>query len=696
MPQTAPDAMTNDQHFGDGRVRFSRVGPVAVIEICNPPVNAGSHLVRSGLLAALAQAAEEPDLQGAVLAGAGGIFMAGSDISEFGAPFGDPQLPAVIAAIEALPIPVVAALEGAALGGGLELALACDARVARPGTALGLPEVSLGMVPGAGGTQRLPRLVGLAKAMELICGARRVKAEEALSLGIVDRLAEEDLREAAMATVLEMVGRKNPVIGRRCPVTAPGELEAARTAALKAGKNRPAVREAVRLIELAAQASPADALAEERRTFQEIRLSEEAFALRHLFFAERRASRIEGLTDDPLPVERVGVVGAGTMGAAISYAFLRAGYPVVLVERSADALKAGTGRLDGLVSKDLGSRRISDDAAAAVRQRLTTATDIAAMASCDVIIEAVFEDLAVKSQLLSELNAITGETCILASNTSYLDLNVLAAASGRPDRVVGLHFFSPAHVMKLLEIVRGTETSGAVLATALRIGRKLGKTSIVAKVGEGFVGNRIYAAYRNQAEMLAEEGALPWDIDRTLEEFGFAMGPFKVSDLSGLDIAWKTRQRLAATRDPQARYVRLPDLVCERGRLGRKTGAGWYNYASGTPEPDPTIVALIESEAAAAGRTLRAIDPAEIRQRMLAAIVNEAACVLEDGIAQRASDVDVAFVNGYGFARWLGGPIWWASRRDRGKILAAVDTLAEAVGHGFRRGPVVALLDGIA
>lgn len=685
--------MQREELLGDGGVAFCPDAPVARIEIHNPPVNVGSHNVRSGLLAALEQIAVVPGLEGVVLMGQGGTFMAGSDIREFGAPLGEPQLPAVIRAIEDLSVPVVAAIAGAALGGGFELALGCDARIAAPDAVVGLPEVGLGLVPGAGGTQRLPRLTGVPEALRLICGSRRVRAAEALELGLVDAVADGDLTAAAIAHAWAMNGRKRPVAALPYPPADADAIEAARAAALKAGKGRPAAKEAIRLVMLATNTPFAEALTEERRVFQEIRVGDEASALRHLFFAERAAGRVEGLKGTmPESVGMVGVVGAGTMGASIAYAFLRADFPIVLVERTAEALAAGTARVEELIAADLRAGRVADEAAAAYRARLDPQIELAACSICDLVVEAVFEDMEVKSALLAELDRSVGSGCILALNTSYLDLDRLAEATARPERVVGLHFFSPAHVMKLLEVVRGAATSDTTLATALAIGRRLGKTAIVAKVGEGFVGNRIYAAYRAEAERLVEDGALPWEVDAALEDFGFAMGPFAVSDLSGLDIAWKTRQRLAATRDPAARYVRFPDLLCEAGRLGRKTGAGWYNYPGGSRTPSPEVVEMIEREAREKGRAREHLSKEEITCRALAALVNEAACVVEDGVAQRASDIDVAFVNGYGFPRWLGGPVWWAARTDRATLLAGLDEVAAAVGVGFRRGPVEAML----
>ena len=687
--------MSEEREFGNGRVAAWVDQDVAFVEIRNPPVNAGSHDVRRGLLDALSQLEDRTDLAGVVLCGAGGTFIAGSDLREFGAPLGPPQLPQVIAAVETLALPVVAAMDGAALGGGYELALGCDARVAAPNAVVGLPEVGLGLVPGAGGTQRLPRLTGLAEAMRLICGARRVKARDALALGMIDVVAEGDLRTAAAERARTMDGKAR-VGDRACPSATADELDGARTEALRAGKDRPAAHEAIRLIALAADMPIKEALAEERRVFQEIRVGPEARALRHIFFAERAAGRVDGLGASPRDLARAAVVGVGTMGAGIAYALLKAGLEVALIERDAAMADAGRARVEGLIEADRDVGRASSQAADGYRAALDHGTALNLAADCDLVVEAIVEDMGAKSELLAELDGVVRSDCVLASNTSYLDLDELARASVHPGRVVGLHFFNPAHVMKLLEVVRGAATSDVTLATALKLGRRMRKTAIVAGVGEGFVGNRIYAAYRAQAEMLVEDGALPWQVDAALQAFGLAMGPFAVGDLSGLDIAQAMRRRRDATRDPRERYVKLPDLLCEAGRLGRKTGAGWYDYEDGRRQESADVQRIIDEDARAAGRTRRDVSSDEIEARALGALVNEAACVLEDGVAQRASDIDVAFVNGYGFPRWRGGPLWWASVQDRDAIARAIDAVAQAVGPTFRRGPVERVLDELA
>jgi 3-hydroxyacyl-CoA dehydrogenase len=656
-------------------VRLEREGRVAVVVIDNPPVNAGSAAVRSGLLEAVAAVAADPALEAGVIIGAGGTFVAGSDIREFGQPLAEPQLPAVLAALAACPKPFVAALHGAALGGGFELALGCDARVAAMDAVVGLPEVTLGMIPGAGGTQHLPRLAGVAKAIEIACSGRRVKAAEALRLGLVDAVAEGDLRAAAVAHALALGGRKRPVSALPVPADPPEAVADAEKAALRAGKGRPPVVAAIAAIKEAATLPYGEALANERRMFQALRQSPEAAALRHLFFAAK-VPGLEGAAERP--VGSAGVVGAGTMGSGIATCFADAGIAVTLIDQDEEAVARGLACVKQGYDASVAAGRLDEAEAERRLARIHGAVDLASLADADLVVEAIFEDMALKEAMFARLDAVAKPGAILATNTSYLDVDRIAAATKRPQDVLGLHFFSPAPVMRLLEVVRAAKTSPGALATALAVGRKLRKLCVVAKVGEGFIGNRLYAAYRRQCELLVEEGALPEEVDAALESFGFAMGPFAVADMAGLDIAWRMRQRLAATRDPRERYCAIADRLCERGRLGRKTGAGWYRYPPGARrgEPDPEVRALIEAASAAAGIARRAIDPDEIRGRALATLVREAERVLAEGVALRASDVDLVLVNGYGFPKHEGGPLFWASRQDRARLDAATARLA--------------------
>lgn len=674
-----------------GKVHFRMEGDIAVLEIDNPPVNAGSHAVREGVMAGLEQATGA-GAAGAVLLGAGRSFIAGSDLREFNSALAFPELPDVIAAVEAAPFPVVAALHGVALGGGLELALGCDYRIAAPDTKVGLPEVSLGFVPGAGGTQRLPRLIGRSRAIDLICRAARIPASEALPLGLVDALSEGDLLADSIAFLRAEARPKRRARDLSPPEELVEAIEAAAEKAMKHGKGRPNVAEAIRLVK-ASDGAAEEALADERETFQQLRRSPEAMALRYLFFAERRAASVEGV--DPKSARNigaVGVVGGGTMGQGIARAFLAAGLPVTVMERDEAALETALGAIRENLAGQAAKGRLTEAEAAVRGDALNGAVAADDLAGCDMVIEAVFEDMAVKKDVLARLEAVLPPEAIIATNTSYLDIDEMAADLTHPERVLGLHFFSPADIMKLLEVVRAAQTAPEVLATGLKLARRLGKQPVVANVAEGFIGNRIYAAYRRQAELLVLDGATPQEVDAAVTGFGFAMGPFAVADMSGLDIAWAMRKRQAATRDPNARYVTIPDRLCEAGRLGRKTGAGWYDYASGKPQPDPTVETIIAEERAAAGITPESFTAEQIQNRLMAAIVNEAACLLDEGVAERPSDVDVTLCNGYGFPRWQGGPLYWAAQQDAAGLRAELDALATAAGHGHKAGPVARVL----
>ena len=679
----------------NARVHLERSGDIAVVVIHNPPINAGSAAVRQGLLDAVQTLRADATLAGAVLIGAGSTFIAGSDLREFGQPLAEPQLPAVIAAIEDCGKPVVAALHGAALGGGFELALGCDARVAAPGTMVGLPEVTLGIIPGAGGTQRLPRLVGVARAIRMICSGERVPAAAALQAGLVDEIVDGDLRAAAVAHARRLGGRKQRIRDRAVPAADAAAIAEARDAALKAGKGRPAVQAAIDAVVESATVPIDAALADERADFQRLRDSREARALRHLFFAERDSARHPSLRDAaPRAVQRVAVIGAGTMGSGIAIAGLEAGYELLLLEQDGAALERGAARIHEHFAGRMRAGKVKANAAAASDARLRASLDWGLLAEADLVIEAVFEDLAVKRQVFERIDALARPGAVLASNTSYLDLDAIAAATRRPQDVVGLHFFSPAQVMKLLEVVRGSASAADALATGLAVGRKLNKLPVLTGNAFGFIGNRIYAAYRRQCEFMVEEGAWPEQVDAALQAFGFAMGPFAVADLSGLDIAWRMRQAQAATRDPAARYVNIPDRLCEAGRLGRKTGAGYYAYPAGARQPqvDPAVHRLIEACRAEKGVVARAVGADEIVRRALLAIVNEAALLLAEGVAGRATDVDLVLVNGFGFPRWEGGPVFWARERARtspaalATLAADLDDLARFSGPGFVRG----------
>jgi len=677
--------LSSPAQAGAGPVRLVAASPVAVIEIDNPPVNATSQAVRAGLLAAIHEAERDAGVEAVVIACAGRTFVAGADIREFGQPPREPHLPDVINAIETCSKPVVGAVHGTALGGGCEIALACHARIADAGAGLGLPEVKLGLVPGAGGTQRLPRLIGVEAALDLVSSGRTVKAVEALRLGLIDRIAGQDLRQEAIDLARELVGK---------PIRRTGALPAngmeAEAAAKKLSEIRRKARgaeapgKAAELVLLAAGLPLKEGMARERETFLELRSSNQSAALRHAFFAEREVARVPGFDSvEPRPVQRIGVVGAGTMGSGIAIAFADAGFEVKVVETSEQALAAGQARIADIYEKQVASGRLTaaarDERLGAIRYGIGVDT----LADRDLVVEAVFEDLEVKRALFRELDAILRPGTILATNTSYLDIDLIADATSRPAEVVGLHFFSPAHVMKLLEIVRTDRTAADVVATGLAIAKRLRKIPVVCRVCDGFVGNRILSRYRQQAEYLLEEGALPHEVDAALEAFGFPMGPFAVSDMAGLDIAWARRKRLAPTRDPRERYVDVADRLCEAGRFGRKTGAGWYRYEGGRREIDPVVTALVEEASQRRGLTRRSIPPEEIQARIRAAIVNEACKILDEGIVERPLDVDVVMMHGYAYPAWRGGPLFEADRIGLQPILDQVIERAGKDGPGW-------------
>ena len=676
-------------------VHLERDGNVAVIVIDNPPINAGSADVRRGLLEAIESVGKDDSLVGAVLIGAGTTFITGSDLREFGLPLAEPQLPTVIAAIEACNKPFVAALHGAALGGGFELALGCDARVAAAGTVVGLPEVTLGIIPGAGGTQRLPRIVGVPRAIQMICSGERVGSSTALAAGLIDDEVAGELRTAAVARVKLLAGRKQRLRDRTVPAADAAAVAAASAAALKAGKARPAVQAAIDAVLASSTLAIDDGLADERAVFQQLRVSREAAALRHQFFAERDSAKHPGLAGvTPRAMQQVAVIGAGTMGSGIAIAALDAGLDVLLLEQDAAALERGSTRIHEHYAGRVQAGKMKAAAAAACEARLRCSIDWSIVVEADLVIEAVFEELAVKQQVFQRLDALARPGAVLASNTSYLDLDAIAAATKRPQDVIGLHFFSPANVMRLMEVVRGEATAPDALATGLALGKRLKKLPVLTGNAFGFIGNRIYSAYRRQCEFMVEEGAWPEQVDAALESFGFAMGPFAVADMSGLDIAWRMRQAQAATRNPSGRNVHIPDRLCEAGRLGRKTGAGYNAYSTDGKgrQIDAAVHAVIEQARADKGLTPRAFTDDEIQRRAMLAIVNESALLLAEGVAERATDVDAVLVNGYGFPRWEGGPVFWARERGGQALRADLDWLATQSGAGFVLGDPERLL----
>ncbi|MCJ8519970.1 3-hydroxyacyl-CoA dehydrogenase [Pseudorhizobium tarimense] len=639
---------------------------ILLVTIDNAPVNALSADVRSGLERALSHGEAAPDIAGIVITGASKTFIGGADIRELGQPPQEPLLPSVIEHIERLEKPVVAAINGAALGGGLEVALGCHFRVASPGVQLGLPEVKLGLVPGAGGTQRLPRLIGVPAAIDIIGSGRSVEATEASSLGLVDEIAEADLLHTAVAAAHRLAETDFRRTGElQLPPSDPSAIESAKTKILAKARGQRAAIEAVCLVEAAVRPLT-EGLADERATFLSLRHSAEAAALRHVFFAERIASKVDGLEGiNPRPVDTVGIAGLGLMGSGIAVAALGAGYRVIGLDQTTEAAAKGHERIIELLQRNLAAGRIDQETFDAQRDCLAVTSSDADLEPCDLVVEAVFDDLDVKIDLFRRLDKVVPPDAILATNTSYLNPDEIAAATAHPERVLGLHFFSPAHVMRLLEVVRCARTARDVLATGLAFAKKLRKLAIVTGVTEGFIGNRIFSAYRREAECMLEDGALPHEIDAALEDYGFPMGLFAVYDMAGLEIAWARRKRQAATRDPGERYVEIADRLCEAGRLGQKAGRGWYVYPEGTRQVDPDVTEIIAQCRAKKGITPRSFTASEIIDRLLAAMAEEGKNLLEQGIAARDSDIDLVMINGYGFPAFKGGPMFATAQTPR-------------------------------
>ncbi len=658
---------------------------VAVVTVSNPPVNAISQGVRQGLIDAVTLIGADPKVQAAVVIGAGSVFIAGADVREFGKPPLPPFLPDVIAALEASNKPVVAAIHGVALGGGLEIALGCHFRIADAPAKLGFPEVSLGIIPGAGGTQRLPRLAGLEAAVDLVTSGRQIGAKEAKELRIVDAIvekggAEGGLLPAAVAFAKSKVGATLPRISTMsvAPPPAADFFETQKAKISRAARGQDSPVRALEAVKAAAELPYAEGLKREREIFTELRGSDQAKALRHVFFAERAVSKVPGLDNAvPRPIKRIAVVGGGTMGAGIAVAALRSGYEVTMIEADKEAVARGRANveknLDGFVQRG----RLTAEGKAEHLGRFEATTDYGMATDLDLAIEAVFEDMTVKQQVFKQLDDNMRDGAVLATNTSYLDIDQIAAATRRPRDVIGLHFFSPAHIMRLLEIVEADKTGDDVIATGLELAKKLGKIGVLSGVCDGFIGNRILAKTRKQADYLVEDGAMPWDVDKAIEAFGMAMGPFRVMDLAGLDIAWAARKRQAATRDPKERYVHIADRLCEQGWFGQKTGRGWYVYengkASGNPVgPNPDVEKIVLEESAKKGIARRKVPPEEIQSRILHAMINEGARILDEKIARRPLDIDMVEIHGYGFPRWRGGPMCQA---DIVGLPKALDTI---------------------
>jgi 3-hydroxyacyl-CoA dehydrogenase len=650
------------------QVEYRLSGAVAVIEFSQPPVNSLSHALRRDLVAALDRAAASNEVKAIVLAGKGNFFSAGADIREFGTPAAlrSPNLLQLIATVEDSAKPIVAAIGGTCLGGGFELALGCHYRVASASAPVGLPEVKLGLLPGAGGTQRLPRLVGVETALNVILGGEPVPAKLFKGTALFDRIVDSDVLEAAVEFAAATAKKGEPVRRvRDLRVTEPN-LEAlcqfARNTVRAKFANFPAPVRCIDAIQ--ASAKPiGEGLQVERSAFRELMETPESKSLRHVFFAERAASRIPDVpADTPVrEIRKAAVIGAGTMGSGIAINFLNAGIAVTLLETGQEALDRGVARIKDIYDSQVKKGRLKPEEREKRVGLLTPSLSYEALGDADIAIEAVFEEMSVKEGVFRSLDKVLKPGAILATNTSTLDVNKIAGFTKRPQDVIGTHFFSPANIMRLLEVVRGEKTAKDVLATVMKLGKTLKKTAVVSGVCDGFIGNRMLQEYLRQAGFLVDSGASPYQVDAALEKFGFAMGPYKVGDLAGNDIGYHIRKR-RAIEAPHVKYSTLPDKIYELGRYGQKTQAGWYDYKPGdrTPRPSKLVEELIEKHRQELGIKPRKVDDAEIVDRLVYALVNEGAKILEEKIAQRASDIDVVYLTGYGFPVWRGGPMFYA------------------------------------
>ncbi len=674
-------------------VRYAIEGRVAVLTVDSPPVNALGSAVRAGLKEGIERAIADPGAEAIALVCAGRTFFAGADISEFGKPPVPPGLREVHEVIEGSPKPVVAGIHGTALGGGLETALACHYRIGVAQARVGLPEVKLGILPGAGGTQRLPRLIGVEKAIEMICTGEPIDAHQAEARGILDEIVEGDLRAATIAYAARVVAQGRPLMRVRDrnrlideAVRRPEVFQAAREHYGRVKRGFLAPQHCISAIQAATEMDFDGGMRRERELFAELMASDQSKAQRYFFFTERQANKVPDVGRDTprREIGNVAVIGAGTMGGGIAMNFANAGIPVLIVDTSQEVLDRGI----AVIRRNYeGSARRGRISAGDVKTRMCLirpSLDIAETGDADLIVEAVFEEMELKQSLFREIDKHAKPGAILATNTSTLDVNEIAGATERPADVLGLHFFSPANVMRLLEVVRGAATAPEVVATAMDLAKRIGKVPVLAGVCDGFIGNRMLHAYFDQAFALLYEGCQPQEVDRALTGFGLAMGPFAMSDLAGLDVSWRIRKQKGTTQP-------IADRLCELGRFGQKTGAGYYRYGEDgrTPHPDPQVAEIVEAEGLKVHASRRQIGAEEIVERCMLALVNEGAKLLEEGIALRASDIDVVYVYGYGFPVYRGGPMFWADLMGLGTALENIRGY-HAAGHAvFAPAPLI-------
>ncbi|MGB5491431.1 MAG: 3-hydroxyacyl-CoA dehydrogenase NAD-binding domain-containing protein [Woeseiaceae bacterium] len=667
-------------------VNYVIEGAIGVISVEYPPVNALSHAVRQGLHDAIT-AAQTDASEAIVIVCEGRTFIAGADITEFGKPPVEPFLPDLLNVIEDSKKPVIAAIHGTALGGGFETTLAAHYRCALPGAKIGLPEVKLGLLPGAGGTQRTPRLGGVQAALDLMTSGTPIGATAALELGLIDRIVEGDLRAEAIAWARELV--EQGATPRKSSEQDVPDFDAAifdtyRATLAKRARGQIAPQNIVACVEAATKHPFKEGLAVERRLFMECMQSPQSAALRHLFFAERQAAKINDLPKDTpqRSIDSVGIIGGGTMGGGIAMSFANAGIPVTLIEINDDALTRGLSIVEKNYAASVKRGKLSEDKATECRALISGSTDYGSLANLDLVIEAVFEDPELKKSIFARLDDACKPGAILATNTSYQDVDAIAAATQRPQDVIGLHFFSPANIMKLLEVVRGDKTADDVLATCMALAKKIKKVPVMSGVCYGFIGNRMLQPYFREAQLCLVEGATPKQVDNAMEGWGMAMGPIRVADLAGIDVGYKARQALPESERGDPRASRVADVLAEMGRLGQKTGAGFYQYDSQTRKhvSDPVVQEIIEREAAALGVERRDIPDDEIVDRLIYALVNEGMRIVEEGIAQRPSDIDVVYIYGYGFPAWRGGPMHYADAVGLEKVHARVTEFCERFG----------------
>jgi len=665
-------------------------GDIALITLDNPPVNGLGHSTRVGIADGMAKALADSAVQAIIITGAGKAFSGGADIREFGSPKAmmEPNLNSVILLLEKSTKPVVAAIHSVAMGGGLELALGCHYRIAAPGASIALPEVKLGLLPGAGGTQRLPRVLGVEAGLNMVVSGEAIKSEMLAMLPgqkLFDKISKsaESLAEEALAFARSVAATRPLPLVRDLPCKHPlgdAYFQFARNMVGAMSKNYPAPMKCIEAVEAAATKKFEDGMATERQIFINLMMTSESRALRHLFLGERAASKIPDIdsSTQPRDIKSVAIIGAGTMGGGIAMNFMNAGISVKMLEMKQEALDKGVAIIRGNYEAQVKKGKLKQDKYEQRMALLSTTLSYDELAGTDMAIEAVFEEIGVKEKVFKELDRVMKPGAILASNTSTLDVNQIAAFTQRPQDVVGLHFFSPANVMKLLEVVRGAKTAKDVMATSMSVAKKIRKTAVVSGVCDGFIGNRMIEQYGRQGGFLLDEGCTPQQVDKAMEKFGMAMGPFRMGDLAGNDIGWAIRKRRSVERVTM-KYSKTADLLCEKGRFGQKTGAGWYDYKPGKRDaiPNAEVVQMIEDYRAANGITPRKIGDEEIVQRLVFALVNEAAHILEEGIANKASDIDIAYIFGYGFPPYRGGPMLYADEVGLFNVLQAMHSFAQ-------------------